>query len=291
MTPEQATVFDTNLLRNTTPREFFGSLQEQAGKYLWILPAVYRKLEIQIPKETNRVWRRRLDSASKIQRDDPRYSAILHATVKASLAWLRNIHNDERSILKRVDPENTYEGHVPEMAEHIPDNCFKHFGGREQSDNDRYIIAETILYNSQMIATNNLRNINHQTVNDWALNTFPERTEPLIVTGDKATEYLAPSAGLSGAHWLYRGFLGIALPDDMTNATSVIENYLERLTRDVMLPNTTQRISEAMFLDPAPLDTFEYIRANRPKKTRHTEKSLYQSTLNAAENEGCDLEL
>lgn len=284
-------VFDTNLLRNPTPREFFGSLQENADNYLWILPTVYRELEIQIPRETNRVWKRRLDSSKTIQQDDPRYSAVLHATVKASLTWLKHAPNDDKSILKHIDPDNAYQYQIPEMAEYIPDNCFKHFVNPEQSDNDRYIIAETVLYDAQIIATNNLGSINHQTVNDWASSTFPERTEPLIITGDAATKHLAPSDDLSGANWLYRCFLGIALPDDMKNATSVIERHLERLTRDVMLPNTVQRISEAMFLDPAPLDTFEYIRANRPKKTRHTENSLYQSTLKATENEGYDVEL
>lgn len=284
-------VFDTNLLRNTTPREFFGSLQESMGQSLVVLPTVYRELEVQIPNEINRIWKRRLTSMREYQSSNQQYHKILSVAVKASLAWLRNICSDNKSIIKLIDPENTYEADIPDIADSIPDNCFKYFTDPQQADNDRRIVAETLLYNAHMIGSNNLRSMNHLTINKWALNTFSDRSEPLIVTGDEATHYMMPQPGLSGANWLYHGFLGVALPDGVSDTVSSIDRYLKRLEKDVLLPTTVARIREALSLDTDTLNTFEYFRANRPEKTRYTEGTLYQSTLQAAQNEGYDINI
>jgi len=282
-------VFDTNLVRNPTPRLFFGALQEAENYSIPLLPTVYQELFRQIPAHMADSWGRKLAierDKNIISLDQAQHSRILIEVANAARHWLEDEITKADSILEHVDRDRSRNKEINDITVLIPRECFKQRIDPEYVSNDRTIIAEAIVYNAQIIASNNIRSINHDTLNKWADMNI-RQGHPLLFTGDKAAHFLTPTSSTDGAGWLYRNMLSIALPRHINDDSDyAISQFLGRLENDVKLPETVMRIRESMDQDPDVLETFKLSRENRPEKTLNTEERLQSATLDAARDSG-----
>ena len=196
---------------------------------------------------------------------------IVKKAGKAAEEWitgeLDGPHSPE-SIFECIDPNHEHRFDIGNIEYYIPDYCFK----EEHSlaiMSDKRIIAETIFYKGQFLASSDRNTIYHDTLNEWAYKTFSDRTEELILTSDKLMEKIAP--GKDGALSLAKICLGACLPNKPDeHIKEIFENFRILLAKADM-PETARRIHEAIHTHPDIISLVNDVYEHLPVRTRTTE--------------------
>lgn len=273
MTAYPNLVFDTNRLCTVTPRRFFGSLQESKNARLTLLPRIQTEMLKAIPAiETANFYKPYKLHQQLYNSHDPKKIATAAGEIRDKCQqWLENEFTNSSSIFKVLKHDKEHKETAILIESMIPETCFKKYDIYDVI-NDKTIIAEALVHGVHIIATNNINTINYDNLNDWVINTFPERTEPFILSGDEATRTIAP--GPEGSLWLAKGMLGALLPNDPTKDFSKSIEHFKQNLNNADLPETVMRIDEAIHTHNNPNQLIDHVYSSLPTKARNTEERL-----------------
>ena len=259
--------FDTRRILPSTPRRFFGSLEESKGARIKITPTVRDQLIRVLPTLEMNHYQKTIRTVQHKRKK----SEIIKKTGRVSEEWITgelDSANSAESIFECIDPNHEHRFDIGNIEYYIPDYCFK----KEQSlaiMADKRIVAETIFYKGQFLASSDKNTIYHDTLNEWAYKTFSDRTEELILTSDKLLDKIAP--GKDGALSLAKICLGACLPDNPDEHIKEIVEKFRILLAKSDLPETARRIDEAIHTHPDIISLVNDVYENLPVRTRTTE--------------------
>ena len=184
--------FDTNMLNTPTPRRLMSLWMECAELPVPILPTVMAELTkgprlhaSQEEAETNRLHRE---------------------------AW-HDALETANSPFVLLEPTPDASARIREVLDLLDLKCFPELETPGQIANhpDAAIIAEGVVFGTEVVVTNNMNSINHYEVNDLMARKTGRNT-PVLVTADKAI--LDAHAGDEAARALLITALASAWPDD-----------------------------------------------------------------------------
>ena len=202
---------DTQLLGSPTCRRFLSSLWELEGHALRVTPTVALELPGNVRAAEERRWQRtiQLDVETRNRRYEPAtYNAILKATRAAAEAWIEDELDRPHGLVavpRTVDTDKQ----AADLARTMPGVCFRSTND-ENERNDRAIVAEAVVHRFTLLASQNLRSIAHQRLNEW-LQDQGHTDRPLIVQIREALPARSRTAADLETACL-RAVMGAALP-------------------------------------------------------------------------------
>ena len=271
-------VFDTNRILTSTPRRFFGSLQEYHHQPVFILPTVKVELLNQIPLQENeyylKVFNRKTREKTLVQSIRPHHvRQIIIDLATAAESWIREeLENldQNQTIFQCIDPKSEHHNETQYITAMIPKEFFKE-ERKYPLHRDRSIVSEAIYYNTSLIVTNNIHSIYHRHLNEWVKKHFPEREQDLVVTSDKLIRQIAPESNREKQKMIAEALLGAALPAHPgPEIHAIVERFRMRLYHSE-LPETAGQIKETIETHPDIKNWINTIYRKLPEKTRKTE--------------------
>ena len=202
---------DTQLLGDATCRQFLSSLWELDGQPLRVTPTVALELPGRVRAAEERRWQRtiRRDVAARKRRCEPAaYNAILKAARAAAEAWIEDELDRPHGLVavpRTVDTDKQ----AADLARTMPSVCFRSTDDENQR-NDRAIVAEAVVHRFTLLASQNLRSIAHERLNEW-LQEQGHADQPLIVQIQQALPARSRTAADLETTSL-RAVMGAALP-------------------------------------------------------------------------------
>ena len=151
--------FDTRRILPSTPRRFFGSLEESKGARIKITPTVRDQLIRVLPTLEMNHYQKTIRTVQHKRKK----SEIIKKTGRVSEEWITgelDSANSAESIFECIDPNHEHRFDIGNIEYYIPDYCFK----KEQSlaiMSDKRIVAETIFYKGQFLASSDKNTIYH----------------------------------------------------------------------------------------------------------------------------------
>ena len=278
---------DTQLLGDATSRRFLSGLWELEGCALPVMPTVALELPGNVRGAENRRWQRtiRRDLARTNVRYKPgTYNAILRATREAAEAWTKE-------ELERPDGVVAVQGSVETdaaaaaLARALPAICFRSTN-EENERNDRAIVAEAVVHGFTLLASENLRSIAHEQLNDWLQDQGKTRRPLIVQIHEALTAYRRDPA--ERARMAFRAVLGAALPA----AEQGLERDVEAVERFIMALKRTHAERCGWWADDGRKATQDIpaairgARANLPVHTRTAEDRRRTATVVAARRAG-----
>lgn len=202
---------DTQLLGSPTCRRFLSSLWELEGHALRVTPTVALELPGNVRAAEERRWQRiiQLDVEALNRRYEAgTYNAILKAARAAAETWIEDELERPYGLVavpRTVDTDKK----AAELARSMPRVCFRSTND-ENERNDRAIVAEAVVHRFTLLASQNLRSIAHQRLNEW-LQDRGHTDQPLIVQIQEALPARSRTADALETTCL-RAVMGAALP-------------------------------------------------------------------------------
>ncbi len=146
--------FDTNRILPSTPRRFFGSLEESKGTRIKVTPTVRDQFIRALPILEMNHYQKTIRNIH----DKTKKSEIVKKAGKVSEEWVTgelDSTNGAEPIFECIDPNHEHRFDIGNIEYYIPDYCFK----KEHSlavISDKRIVAETIFYNGEFLASREL---------------------------------------------------------------------------------------------------------------------------------------
>lgn len=185
---------DTLILSDSTCRRFLSSLWELEGAELRVAPTAARELPGNVRAAEERRWQRILqhDVATGNRRYEPAtYNAILRAGRTAAGTWIEE-ELDRPHGLVAVPRTVESDRRATDLSRAMPGFCFRSTK-TDSERNDRTIVAEAVVHGCTLLASQNLRSIAHERLNDW-LQQQGHAEQPLIVEIHEALRARSRSA-------------------------------------------------------------------------------------------------
>ena len=202
---------DTQLLCYATSRRFLSSLWELEGAALRVTPTVALELPGSVRAAEERRWQRILqhDVATGNRRYEPAtYNAILRAARTAAGTWIEE-ELDRPHGLVAVPRTVESDQRATALSRAMPGACFRATNA-DSERNDRTIVAEAVVHGFTLLASQNLRSIAHERLNEW-LQEQGHARQPLIVQIHEALPARSRSAADLEQTCL-QAVMGAALP-------------------------------------------------------------------------------
>lgn len=166
---EPRLTFDTNLAGIWQSRVLWGTLCEETGQKLVLVPTAAGETLRRIRLETEREWMKKLKAASREQGLDRSRTEIRRLAVRASQAardWLREeVRRQGSAYVVAPEAGMAVAEREEEIEEALDDRAFD-----LTTDNgirDRKIVVEAMARDYDILASNNVESIDHGMLRDW----------------------------------------------------------------------------------------------------------------------------
>ena len=219
---------DTNLIAWETPRRLLHGIADERGLEITILPEVHDEAARWLVEEEEETWVDRIgeDSSYTVAQREQ----IVNAASKAAAQWFKEELDRTDTPWRRQ--EATFEQAVKarRIARNLPTGVVKR--GGIVARGDRLVIAQAAIHGVTVLATNNLKSIDHERANNWFTDTLrvnhavvltPDDCVAELADGNMKTTYQWTIA--YGERWAPR-----VLQADEDTIRKAYEKCLDRLT-------------------------------------------------------------
>ena len=195
-------------------------------------------------------------------------------------AWWARMWRDEDSPYTLVELTPAQAKLAGELARQIDPRCFPAARPGYVTDHrDTRIICEALALGATVLLTSNMRTIDHQRVNDWAVahgDRLGFRGTPVLYLADEALLlWTEDRHGLE--QWIEAGIMASWPMEDDRPAGEVIQKTINDVTRMIAgtggrLPGAGERLVRGLQTDPDPESFVERVRERLPSPTIETDR-------------------
>ena len=272
---ESLMLVDTTEVLRPWPRKLHAALAEIAGRKVLVPPTVATELAPLVAPEGLNV---RTSEAEQLLKANPQLGKSRRREVEQQ-AWWASVWRDDKSPYGIIQLTEEQRELTNQLRKSLPVTGFRNAKAGYVADHrDARIVAESMAVGAKVLLTSNLRSIEHDAVNAWAVANGPRfglRAEAVVHEADGVLT--AQAQGRDGRDRLVQAGLMACWPlDDRTAADAIIDAATSRIRKASQqsgrLPETGAVLVDALQDKDRARELVERVRQGLPSAAITTDR-------------------